>query len=112
MPRLNPPGASLIQYAGALSLPSHPSFSYKFRVGTYTAGQTPAFNISAQGDISSWSGFTTHTYTLQGDRVSDGGVEGLLNYINANASTLLPHWPNGSSLINNSGGSVNLGGTP
>ena len=89
-------------------IPIHPAFSYKIRLRNKTSGQSYVMN----GDISSWAGFTTHSYTQNGREFIDTGLEGLVNYVANNYTTLVAQFPNGSNFVNNTGGSVNLGGTP
>jgi hypothetical protein len=61
------------------------------------------------GDINSWAGFQTHSYTLNGNSIQDSGFEGLVNYTAENLNQLVTQFPNGSSFVSNTGGAVNLG---
>jgi len=57
-------------------------------------------------------GFTGHTYTLNGVTRTDASIEGLVNNLNDNFNSIVTLFPNGANFTRNSGGSVNLGGTP
>lgn len=69
--------------------------NYQYQI-LYTDEFTrPRFTTS--GDISSWSGFTSHTYTLNGATISGTGLEAFVNYVK---DTYIP----------DNSGSANLGG--
>lgn len=93
-------------FLNTIEIPIHPALSYKIRLRNQNSQQTYVMN----GDISSWSGFTSHQYKIQDNEFIDTGLEGLVNYVADNYSTLVAQFPNGSNFVNNSGGSVNLGG--
>ena len=71
--------------------------------------QTASAFVNFGGTIPNFSG---HTYNLAGTNTFDASIEGLANSINDNFNSVVTLFPNGSNFTKNSGGSVNLGGTP
>jgi hypothetical protein len=87
-----------------IQIPVNPALNYKIR---YLNSRNNHLVIA--GDINSWAGFQTHSYTLNGNSIQDSGFEGLVNYTAENLNQLVTQFPNGSSFVSNTGGAVNLG---
>ena len=86
----------------------HPKYKYRiFIKGVFN--QTASAFVNFGGTIPNFSG---HTYNLAGTNTFDASIEGLANSINDNFNSVVTLFPNGSNFTKNSGGSVNLGGTP
>lgn len=93
----------------AVRIPLHSSLEYKVYFQS-PFDQAFTSKVKITGDISSWTGFTEHTYTVNTDTIRDNGAEGLVNYVKDNLNSFVTLFPNGSSFVSNTGGSVNLGG--
>lgn len=86
----------------------NPKYSYEVSVAGMITTST-ANRLVFGGSI---PGFTGHTYTLNGVTRTDASIEGLVNNLNDNFNSIVTLFPNGSNFTRNTGGSVNLGGTP
>ena len=92
----------------SLRLFFHPKYKYRiFIKGVFN--QTASAFVNFGGRIPNFSG---HTYNLAGTNTFDASIEGLVNSVNDNFNSVVTLFPNGSNFTRNSGGSVNLGGTP
>jgi hypothetical protein len=108
LPIIIAPGFPVLQYT-PMRIPMHSSLEYKVFFQTpFSIANSSKLKIA--GDISSWTGFTEHTYTVGTDTIRDNGGEGLVNYVKDNLNSFVTLFPNGSSFVSNTGGAVNLGG--
>lgn len=82
-----------------LAVPLKQNLQYRVRyINTRTQQR-----FLAGGDISSWSGFSTYSYTLLGNTISGTGLEALINYLKDTETQST------NGLVLDTGGSVDLG---
>jgi len=108
VPTITSPGSPVLPYK-QMRIPMHSSLEYKVYFSS-PFNIANSSHVKIAGDISSWTGFTEHTYTVGTDTIRDNGGEGLVNYVKDNLNSFITLFPNGSSFVSNTGGSVNLGG--